>query len=354
MLDDEPGVTYIPHQPDQDQPKTGFEKKLEELIDSFSGNPNAVMSIYRQNGSSLNDGLSFLDSFPPDKYTKEQILKNLRDNYGSGDYRLQLRVAGRLRANELVTIEEPKTKKQESTGSDHLISNLMQRMDKMQEMIIQFARQQQQPRESENQIEMRMLEKMEVYKKLFGGAGGGGGGINDLLNTVKSLAEIGFIQIPDKKDKKDDSNFGEFLLTMAPALRTIIEGSQNSIPVPVKRNNNFVTPEKPQVDEITAMLKNALTFCVQAAKNNGDVEITANWALDLLPEVHHLKLLEMIEKPDWFEVLRSIVYVDHNLKPWFENLRNAIIQQFVDGETGQHPWGEGGDAGNAQTDESSS
>lgn len=352
MIDDnEPAIEYIPRDGQTDEQKTAYEKKLEELLDSFSGVPNAVMSIYRQNGASLNDGLSFLDSFPPDKYTKEQILKMIRDNYGAGDYRLQLRVGGRIKANELVSIEEPKSKKSEASQDNQLIQSLMQRMDKMQEMLLRFAQQPQQ--RSETEIEMKMLEKMAIYKKLLGGDGGGGGGINEVITTVRSLAEIGFIQLPDKTEKKTDTGFGEFLLTMAPTLKQIIEGSQQRLPVhSINENNKHVQRTGPEIDEITQMLKSALTFCIQAARNNGDVEITANWALDLLPEVHHPRLLEMIEKPDWFEIMRSIVYVDYNLKPWFERLRHAIFQQFDDSDGGHDTGGQGGNPGNTETDES--
>lgn len=348
----------IVHLPDSDQSKTQSERKLEELLESFSGTPNATVSLYRQNGSSLNDGLSFLDSFPPDKYNREQIFKLLRDSYGSGDYRLQLRVGGRIRVNDLISIEEPKNNKQPQQSETGLYGALMQRMDKMQEMILRVA---QTPQRSESEYEMKMLEKMQAYKKLFsdGSVGGGGSGMNELLNSIKSLSEIGFISIPTNK-KQDSDSFGDFLGSMAPVLQTLLENTarqQGIQQAPLQnplQSRPSQTPNQQQLNELNTVLKSGITFLVQGARMNADPETYADWCLDVLPEVHHVELLNRLVKPEWFETISAISYVGYQYKPWFDLVRDAIIKQFnepADEITGNDPERVTGNDSDTQKDE---
>lgn len=325
--------------------KTQYDEKLDELIDSFQSTPNATVSIYRQKGNNVNDGLTFLDSFPPDKYTREQIMKLLRDEYGTGDYRVQVRVKGKLKANELICIEAPKKPEHGSRSeTSDIIETVLTRLDRMQQQMFNT------PQKSPEQIEHDFLQKMLVMKQLFGQPQQSNGGLQEMLTLITGLKSAGLISTPnDEKDVKESDGFMGFLSSMAPTLETIAKGAMQPRqqipqqmppayhPQPAPQPEPDLTGEPDGLPEhVKALVSMALITLCNAADKQSDSEFYADWVLDQMPDEHLSEFVAMLEADNWLDTLDAMSY--GKAKPhavWFEELRQQIFAQLVPDDSGQ-------------------
>jgi hypothetical protein len=301
-------------------------------------------------GSSLNDGLTFLDSFPADKMPMESIQKFLRDKYGSGDYRMQLRVEGKLRLNELVSIEAPK---EDTPQGDQTMVMVLNQMREMQQQILALA-QNRQP--SPEEQEMKMLEKMAMYKQLFSNDNqSSNNGLTEMLTVMTQFKELGLINIGNQPPEEEkEKGFLDFLSGLTPMIQSAMESGKQATPPqmppapqPQKpvQEAPVVPPEaEQQQDQINLMIGQTLKTLISAAENGDDPENYADMLLDQIPEQYLGELLNVLESDQWFDQLKQLssnLVVPH--ETWFTELRQHILGQFDDTEN-EDTGGKGGNA----------
>lgn len=89
------------------QRKSESEQAEDGWFDFLTGDREAEIFVYRQNGSGK-DPMAYLFRAAVDKYTPAELMDYLRDQYGGGDYRIRPYKNGRLLpGSKLLTIESP-------------------------------------------------------------------------------------------------------------------------------------------------------------------------------------------------------------------------------------------------------
>ena len=306
------------------QPTTSdlMTEQLAEALNDVSG--SATVSLYRQRGSGK-EGLNFLDSFPSDKYKPDEIYLLLRDKYGTGDYRVQLRENGKLRSNRLVSVEAPNIV---SRGTNDNLSGVAEQMmaqiQRQNEMIAQLF--QQKPQENSEQ---KFLEKMLVYKQLFDNGPSKSGGIQEILHTVSGLKELGInVGGINTNDDKEDG-FGDMLEKATPILTTLLSQNQ-SRPAQQQRPQQRPTQYKPnpaprEDNSMSLKLKIGVATLVKAAKNNSPREMYADLIVDAVSE-NDIK--NFLLNKDSFEKLKGVNREVEPYKEWFEDLAEHLKGMF--------------------------
>jgi hypothetical protein len=303
------------------QPTTSdlMTEQLAEALNDVSG--SATVSLYRQRGSGK-EGLNFLDSFPSDKYKPDEIYLLLRDKYGTGDYRVQLRENGKLRSNRLVSVEAPNIVSRETNdGLSGVAEQMMAQIQRQNEMIAQLF--QQKPQED---TEQKFLEKMLVYKQLFDNGGHSKPqGIQEIIQTVSGLKELGINVGGIQTDGEKEDGFGDMLEKATPVLTALL--SQNGQPQPQSRPNPQYRPNPApkRPDPMSLKLKFGIATLVKAARKNSPREMYADLILDHVSEE---QVKDFLMSSDSFEKLIS---VDKNVKEhkeWFEDLSEHLKAMF--------------------------
>lgn len=293
-------------QPNQ---KTRSESLLEELVEDLNDvSDNVSLRIYQQMGNGQ-ESMAFVEAMPHDKFTnKDDLLMYLRESYGPGSYRLQVRVAGKLRANKLEQIiakkNAPVTPAQNDNGA---LGAIMARMEKQDQMIAQLL---QQKGNSNSGNKKEFLEEMLIYKQLFGGnqSSGGLGQIQEALSFVKELGinvggpvaerEEGFVDIMDKA----------FPLIQAALSQPQPQRQQ---PAPADMQNHMMKMQ----------LKMAIDQAVSAAERGKDAADFAETVIDTIGEE---KAGQLISDPNFLKIIPQYNQRANLHLPWFGDVAEHI------------------------------
>ncbi len=277
---------------------------LIEALNDVSG--SAMVSLYRQNGSGK-ESLSFLDSFPPDKYAPDDILLHLKNTYGTGDYRIQIRENGRLKANKHVSIEAPTIVSRETSSNNSGIEQLIKMVEAQNQNLMRVM-QSQQPQQNSKQ---EWLAEMLQYKQLFGGGESqqNTNGFSDIIKTVNGLKELG-INVGGIQTEKEEG-FTDVLDKMSPMITALINSNaqQPQQPQPKPQPN----PQQKAGVQVNFALKLGLKALLKAAKNNSPTEFYA----DLVNEQFPSDKINLLFGADAFEQLEKIEPKVSGHKEWF-------------------------------------
>lgn len=320
--------------------KTGHDRKFDTLLNSFEGQDNVKLAIYRQRGG-LNDGLTFLDTFPVDKYDYEGLHVYIRDSYGEGDYRVQIRENGKLRANELITIEVPKTKENyptvQSNDSMGIINSVLERMDVMNQRMMEMQQ------NTGGNDRMAMLQEMLVMKQLFSD-GGNKSSMHELLETIQGLQGLG-INIGGSGEQEKNDGFMAFLGQMAEPLGQIIQGTAMSTqskdratmrhPLTQPQPQTTQPKEPTMVNPKLMFIKASIGTLINAAAKKSDPTLYADVVMDQIPDAFFPQFIGMLEKDEWFAEMTSIHPGVKDHAEWFTSLRNEILLALSETDDGE-------------------
>lgn len=247
----------------QNGPKTKHEQKLEDILAGLnSASENAYIALYRQNGTGK-ESLTFLKKFPADKFEgMEDILEYLSTQHGGGDYRIHVRINGKLAANNLVSVEEPK-KVEETRGADPALNAILAQMDKQNQMIAGLYQQLTEQKTSNQPDRRAWLEEMMMYKQLFASPQQSGG-IGQINEAIGFLKEIG-VNVGGVQEEKEEG-FGDILKNALPLLQTAISQPQPQTP---PRQNPSERPEM-RDNMLKMQIKMAVDMAVKNAARGGD------------------------------------------------------------------------------------
>lgn len=287
---------------------TAQQKAFEDLISELGENPDdAAIHIYRQNTSGKTT-MTLLEVFPVDQFDFVSLWSHVREKYGAGHYRIHVRKSGKLVANKLIEIEQPKvTDKPGVTPigeASSILATVLERQEKMHQQMLALIQQSQQPQHSRQE----MLQEMLMFKQLFdNGGNGGGNAIAQLRDTLTVLGELG-INIGGASEEKE-TGFGDLLEKMTPLL-----GAAMTQPQQPQQKRDPMFAQK-------MMLKNGIGQLMRAAAKNSPREVYADLVLDQLPEN---VVKEFITAPDAFEKLIKLEPRAAQFRPWFMDLAEHV------------------------------
>lgn len=314
-------------------PKTKHEQKLEEILSGLNtATENAYIALYRQNGSGK-ESLTFLHKFPADKFEGvEDILEFLAKKHGGGDYRIHVRIGGRLAANNLVSVEAPKNDDPElPRGADPAINALLAQMEKQNQMIACLYQQMAEQRKPDDTSEEKFLQKMLMYKQLFGGDNRNAGGIGQIHEAIGFLKEIG-VPVGGIQEEKEEG-FSDILKNALPLLTTAIQ-QQSQRPV-----QPTVNPAMQQQNALKLQIKMAVDTAVRMAGRGMDPQTFAEMADAQLGE----NSIKLVSDPNIHTILLAYNPNVAAHRPWFDDviehikamngLPSRFSSEYDDGET---------------------
>lgn len=313
--------------------KTSQKKKFDDLLDDLNSDENesATVHLYRQpNGG--RDAMIFLESMPADKYTLDGLLMYLKSNYGGGDYRLMIRSNGKLRANKLVSIEATKPQAQTNQSGDmgDILRAVLDQQEKTQQMLLHIAQNNQRPQIDGGDQEMKFLEKMAIYKQLFGSEqkSGGLGEIQNALNFVKELG----IDVGVNRGGDNEPSMLDVLDRATPLFTALLDQKQQPQaapqpaqpkPQPTAEQMANLKKSKEQ-QQMNLMLKMGLKTLIRAASHNSDPATYADLILDQFGEAQAAQLLST---PDAMQKLMTVEPAALQYKQWFDDLSEHVKAQ---------------------------
>jgi hypothetical protein len=314
--------------------------------------------VYRQpTGISDRPGqrkLTFLFECGTDDFTFSQLLSKIRDQYGSGVYRLQARDAtGKMLFNRSTEVEAPKKPKGESEreSTTEILRNFQEMMQAQQERTEGLiARLTQRPPEkaAENPLQSMAL-MMGMVTQLMGVltpalTGAAAKPQTDLLGELEKFAKLKEFatSFADLDNGGNESNFfslaSKTVETFGPAFAAILPQITNQS-APVGKPPAALNPPINGVTDVSRKkndpLQQQVTVLLANAKAGVDPIDMANTVLDMTPESQLDKLYAFISDTHCIEKMAAVNSEVRTYTDFFSRLRNELINQLRDeSETG--------------------
>jgi hypothetical protein len=305
----------------QQAPKTAQEQTLEDIISTLNDQTdNASLTVYRQLGGGK-DSMSLVQSWPVDHFkSSEDMLLWLRDNYGGGSYRAQVRVKGKIVANKLMHVEAAISKAVAvagtgaQTGVEGILAAIMASQEKMLERIFNAK-----PAVNDEEMETKFLQKMLLYKNLFGGNQSAmAGGIGQLKEAVDVLQTLGVSIGGNNEDKEE--GFGSILANAMPLLTAAITANSQQVqpiqqPAPQRQPVQQPTRD-PAMNAAELQFKMGINLLLAAAKSGKEPATYAR----LIDDQYGAQALELANNPDSLHRMAAYVPEVANYPEWFADL----------------------------------
>lgn len=295
---------------------TDADAKTDAIAAALNDDPHAFLNVSRQSDGGRSP-MEFVGRFPADKFDFGQLQIHLQDNYGGGDYRCMLYVKGKVKANKLLTIASPKMK-QESSDSNLMIMRMMDRMEKMQNQIVQIM----QEKNGGGNSRMEFMQELMMMKQIFANETKPTGGIKDIIDTIGSLRDLGLniggVSEPEEK------GFGDLMALAAPVLQNLTTPQPAPVYAPNPAPKPVPTPEQLEARKMTMMLRMGISQLIAAAQRDKDHEAYATLVIDNVPAD---KINEFFNSPNGFAELCKIAPEAANYMPWFADLAEHVKAQ---------------------------
>lgn len=295
--------------------QTKHERKLDEILEGLNtSGESAYIALYRQPGTGK-ESLIFLKKFPADKFDgMEDILEYLSTHHGTGDFRIQVRVNGRLAANNLVSVEASEAPSPQISSGDGATSALLAQIEKQNQMIAGLYQQMASAQRPDDASEEKFLQKMLMYKQLFGAQQSGG--VGQIMETVGLLKEIG-VNVGGIAEEKEEG-FGDILKNALPLLQTAI-----SQPQPQPQNQHQHQPqrnpsERPEMRDnmLKMQIKMAVDMAVKNAARGGDPATFA----DMCDAQLGVNAVKLVNDPTVLDTLKAYNPGVSQHEQWFSDV----------------------------------
>lgn len=312
---DEEIVEFYSVDNDGQRGETTQKRKLEDIINDLNDETDDVeLRVYRQSALGGKASMTFLDAFPPDKFTLSQLQVYLKDKYGGGDYRIHVRAGGHVRANRLISIEAPKDDKRSNISeAGDILSSVLGEMRRQNERMLELMH----SRNNDDDQEEKVLSKMMKYKALFGSETShqSSGGLGQIKETLELFAMLG-INLGGGAEK--ETGFMDILEKSLPVVLSGMSQQSRQLPQPqqTQYKQNPIQPEDDiMLKEI--MIKNGLNQLLVAAQKNSDPGMYAQLVLDQFGEQ---RVLEFFSNPEQIDkIIKTNPKLAEHIE-WFELL----------------------------------
>lgn len=311
---------------------------IARVLAELGGSADASINVYAIRPGSRSG--EFVDSFPADAFAGEaSFLKRIRDEFGAGEYRIQLRDGTRFLVNRLVRIApaRERSRADESAGVVAALAAVLEQQAKRTEDLIRSLAAARQP-DSEDAVLARLKAMREIFGPIGGGARSGadsieiflrgltlgrtlepqsGAGTSDvLLETVKTLGPA-LVRAVEQNDQRIAG-------TQAGALASSSARVAPDRPPAIRHANSGAVPAE---DSVSPAVRKLLEQLVDAAAREADPDLYAALMLDQL-DVGSVRQLFAAGDP---------VVLLGNLEPrvlehreWFNDLRTSLQELIAD------------------------
>jgi len=344
-LDD---AQYSDYTPQMTEDELEFEKFKEEFKQS---NEYAKVTCYRQpttrDGRPGQKQLTYLFEAGVDEYTFSQLAGRLRDEYGSGVYRIQMRDKdNKLKMNRGVSIEAPTIEsdsKNPNGGVPEIIAQMRETMSEQQRMLSQYMHN---PANDRNPID-QMTQMMAAMGGMMQAMGIQQQAPTPPKTLIETLTEFKLMK-ELLGDISGDGMAGEANLysllgeTMrafgGPIAAALASGAQsgaiNSQGTAVQKQLPQPEPQKENDAETIAMnnqeMKKNVAILLHNAKAKTDPKLMAELLVEHTPDDKEDELWDFISADDCLSNIYKLEPATLEYKPWFEALRDNVIKLLSD------------------------
>lgn len=279
------------------EPPTSAEASLSDLLETLNDvSDNIEFAIYKQLGTGK-QSMQFVESLPHDKYSPNDLLMYIRDEYGDGDYRLQVRIKGRLKANKLISIA-PKVKKtpllEKGSENNTVLIAILERMEKQDEKMNALYRELSKPQSSRREF----FEEMVLMKNLFSG-NESKSSFSEVVSMLNGLKDIG-VPVSFGQVEREEG-FTDVLKSALP----LIAGAMNQPQQPKPQQNNG--------ENMNFQLKLGIQSLIRSAQAGKDPAASA----DFIDAQYGENAVQIVSAPGAFEKLAAIEPAVIPHKKWF-------------------------------------
>lgn len=331
--------------------KTSQQRKLEQVIGGLNDKTDdAYIAVYKQLGTGK-ESMSLVNKWPIDQFDSvDDMLIYLRDNYGAGQYRVHVRVEGKLKANNLVSVAAPLEKTVDN--ADGAIGQVLLAMEQQNQRFMQLVNSLQNRGPSEDEQEEKMLRKMMLYKQLFASDAPQAGGFKEILGTIEGLKQLGInVGVGGSSEEKEDS-LVNILEKAAPIVTAALTQNAQNPQVQPKPNPQARHPDMNMIKKM--QLKAGLGMLIKGAQSGGD---PYDYAAMVGQQVDSATIKGFLDDPLNYQKVLSLDPACAAHKEWFDDLLEHVKAQNgrpskFDGEYDDLTDSDGNDI-NAQTDDKS-
>lgn len=297
----------FPHEEEEDL--TAADKAANSVVEELSSNAEKgkIINIYKQTGTGQ-ESMAFVMSHPADKYSIPEIINQLKQEYGGGDYRFMIRnEKGKIIANKLICIAR-KLDIKSGNNQDGVYGVLERMMDKQDE----FMRRMMDGNKSGNS-RMEFMQELVIMKDLFSS-----GEKSNPMGQMKEMFEM-IAMVKEQANPKEEDEGGGFtkMITEAmPLLNTMAQAAtkqplqQNYQPNPQRRQRKPQSEQEPQNMQKTAINQ------LLAMSNEPAADVAEKLSMQI-PEAFIPQIELLILGDDAFDKIKAINPLVEDKKEWF-------------------------------------
>ena len=262
---------------------------------------------------------------------------------GFGKFRVMLRDAVGIRKSKVIEAVAnaklyQKLEKNAEVNPNVDILNMIKAMhESTQALILSLNR----PQTNEAKTTVQFLQEMQLMREVMGINNQAPAPVQQSPLEILELAkELALAMNPDANTGIMDT-MGKMLVKYGEPIMDAIANAPSKVPVapPIRASlpahipvamptHSRAIAENPPLnnpiestDDMGIMLKMYLSQLIQQAKRGADVELYADLILDQVGD----EIYTLIEAPDWFEKLTVINAEVSLYRPWFEQLKTALL-----------------------------
>jgi len=224
----------------------GFEDNKEDEINDYfkSLSDEAKIKIFKVDSYGKRQYIGRLHSLDLQNDDIHEVVKSL---YGAGTFFVQAFVNGKLSKGSNIFIAESNVKTQENNNFE-----IHRQIEDLKNQVVMLS-----SRRGEESDELKMLEKMKIYKELFGGGGGSHNLMKDIAESFREGLELGkMINNPEPVEK--DNGLTGLISSFLPLLMQQQQQPQQVkqlIPFPVQQQQQKIETQPENKNEGEEMLQ---------------------------------------------------------------------------------------------------
>lgn len=320
----EPGEEILPVKPKEEKIEEPEDMALAGLLDELGSASDAIVRIYEC--SAQGRKLEYLFECSPAEFSFDK----LRDEYGGGDFRVQVRQPGRrgLLANKLISIKrtvKPVSYPVNQISPEQITDAISRGINETLARLLPMIQSQNKPIDMAD-VEDRFMQRMVLMKQLFAPSNDGASNIDTLLKGMELAKELN--KTPGEANITDllietVKTFGRPLAdivakqAVAPKIPQVKPPIVGAISIDPEDNLKMpITVSDPNLQHLAPYVD----FLLVQAKADRNTEIYANFILDQLdPAVAE----QYIGKGDLFEIIKKIRPEAAAYEAWFRELQTV-------------------------------
>lgn len=310
------------------RPVTAADEMADEWSDFLSGSGDAAMIyVYRQPGNGQT-AFEFVDSFPADQFEPASLMKRLRNEFGGGNYRVQLRNGGRVKSNKLMSVAAPlKGDTPRESGDTGIMRAMLEEMRQMR---------QEQNKAADPMASMQTMLAMMASMKEVLGLGQPRNAVREMVETMTAINELRDLN-PAPEESGGPGWVGPLLnalptLVQAAMARPVVQAPPRPVqtvkpnPAPVAAGAATVTENLN--DQQRVIIADYLGKACAAASWGVPAETAADKVMEHVSEEQAAQIEAMLTVPNLLDEAAKIVPDVAKYRDWFADVLEWLKAHF--------------------------